>query len=307
MIPVPEALNQFHSMEIISNIDELRSYLPALASLNIDSVKPFFADAENTYLDNYLDSTTKQALLTWYKNGQNPNEAKYQNLLPYVQRIIARFSVLLGADPLNVKLTDSGFAVVSNQNLTPASPERVQKFKESIENSAYSAVELMLKFLETNKGTYTAWASSDKYTLAVRNLINSAQEFNKYFNINESRVEFYKIRLMLDDVERLKIIPAISQAYFDVILTAIKANNLTAHINAVLPYLRRSAANFLYSDKDPRAENNAKHYLTMALKIMDATPANYPEYAASDSYSSTRTTYGTQENTAASKTFTFGL
>ena len=310
---------------LIKTTEEVRTYLKIDVAEKEESFLPYVPDATEKYIRPWLGEDLLDALTENYdESGEDDALAA---LLPYVQRPLARFTFLLAAPHLDLNVTEGGFTVRSNQTNAPASRERVNAYMQSLEQLAWDGMEEMLKFLEDNKDDYDDWTASDAYTMALRNFINSAAEFNKHVDINLSRLAFAQFRNIMDDVESLEIEPVISKAQADAIKAEIVSGTLEDETTAIISYLRRAVANFTLSNinikvdvsqyqysyhlqlKDDRRveyRRNANLYLGKVLEIMDATPADYPAYEASDQYDVDRTTYAKFENATANKIFVFG-
>lgn len=294
-------------MALFKKISEVLDFFPVPLTLDLKLINPVIPDAQAVYLKPFLGAAQLSALETWYDNNKEAESVSLAALLPYAQRVLIRFAIFMSVEQLDLQLTNSGFVVTSNQNQSPASPERVAKFKASMEKSGWDAVELLLRFLEENKSTYAAWASSEACTLALRNLVNSAEEFDRIVPINQSRLTFHRFRPAMDQVEYLKIHPVISKALFDEIITQIKAGNVSVANNVILSSLKKALAYFVGAHEiDQKYYGLAEHYLTDVRKVLDASPDTYPLFKASDSYVEDRVGYSPFENEEDNTIFVFG-
>lgn len=304
-------------MAIIDTTVKLKKYLPIAGTFSVDNVLPFVEDAQEKYMIRYLGQTFLQELDAFIIAGTIPvwqgiSEALVTSyitkLLPFAQNAVTAFAFYLATPILDVKITDSGFAVISNNStLVPASAERVKKFRESIEETGFSRVETMLRYLEENKASYPSWAQSDACTLSGRNLVNSTEVFDKILSINQSRLTFQKLRPELDNVEVLQIEPVISSAYAEVLREEIRTDDITADNLKVLIPLRKAVVYLTAGIAiDAKYTERGTQFLAEVKKILDKTPDLYPEYSDSDCYDSTKTSYSAFENLEENQTFVFG-
>ena len=294
-------------MALIKSSDELKEYIRISGNLNIEGILPSVPEAQDKFLRNILGEELLTDLDEWYNldEGSQPSVEAYENLLPYVQRALARFTIVVASAELDIHLTDSGFGVISNTNLTPASAERVKKYDQQNEKRAWDNIEILLRFLEQNKTDYPEWVSSDAYTMAIRNLVNSAEEFDDIISIDKSRLYFSRVRTIMDDADLLHIRPTISDELFDVLINQIKNDSVTAANQKILKLLRRAEVFYTAIDSLDRTKydgtgvqinlqfmqrdietykNKAAQYLSEARKILDNNPDDYPEYRDSDVY-----------------------
>jgi hypothetical protein len=305
-------------MSVIKNTGEATEFFPVALTVDLNLILPRVPDVINKFILPYLGSAQLALLETWYDDskpeetytpeGGEEEVVKYlENLLPYVQRAVVRFAIFMSVDELDLMLTNSGFVVTSNASVTPASPDRVAKFKRSMEQSGWDAIELMLRFLETNKANYTAWTGSDAYTMAKKNFVNSAVEFDAKVGINQSRLDFHRYRLTMDRIEYEKIIPVISQDLYDAIKAEILEDDVSEDNAVILPLLKNALIFFTAAEEiDKKYEGIAKHYLTDVKKILNANPDNYPAYRDSGLYEVDVVNYPPYENTEDSTGFVFG-
>ncbi len=304
-------------MSIIKTTADLKKYLPVTGTFNIENILPFVDDAQEKYMRRYLGPTLLQELNAFVVSGTKPVWAgisevlvtSYINkLLPLAQNSVSAFAFYLATPTLDVKITDSGFAVISNNStLVPASAERVKKFRESIEETGFARVETMLLFLEENKSSYPSWTSSEACTLSGRNLVNSTEVFDSILDINQSRLTFQKLRPELDNVEILQIEPVISKALADVLREEIRTDELSDDNKKVIIPLRKAVVYLTAGNAiDAKYTARGTQYLAEVKKILDKNPELYPEYRDSECYDSTKTTYSQFENLEENKLFVFG-
>lgn len=145
---------------------------------------PAFRDSQpNTFeavrpmMEHFLSVATDQMAV--------PEDYERQDLLEaYVYKNAAAEAV----PSLDLILTDSGFAVVSNQNLAPASRERVSALLNSLRRQASDARDLLL--LDLCK---TNWVSSQQCTLVRSTLLwcpMLARRYGIVINENDPQGDF---------------------------------------------------------------------------------------------------------------------
>lgn len=292
---------------LIKDLTTLQKYVKVSSAFKVDSFKPFIVDAQIKYLSPHLGDTLLEALDTWYNAATPQTNAAYTALLPYVQAAVAKFTLAVGAPSNDTVLTESGFAVIMNQNLAPASTARVQSFVDSMLNLGWNEVEQMLRFLEKNKANYSSWTSSSAYTEFTGSFITTAVEFDKIIRIDQSRLKFMQLKPIMDDVELLRIEPVISKAMADDIKAKVITGILGTYSN-ILPMIKRAVANFTFfaDTKDKKYEELGDAYLSEVKLVIDATPTDYPLYAASTNYDADKTSYKSFENKEDNKFFVMG-
>jgi len=311
-------------MSLIKTIAEFKLYVRLQGTVGEETIMAAVPDAQEKYIRQILGDDLLEDLETWFNMETPTPVAAYSALLPFVQRALARFTVFVVSPELDVQVTNSGIGVVSNNNLAPASSDRVAKFDKNNELRGWDNVETLIRFLEKHASDYPEWVESEAYTLATRNLVNSAVEFDRIFSIDKSRLLFNNYRPVMDDVDNLRIHPVISKAMFDAIIDEIKAGTITVRINAILPSLQRAEVYYAAVDKLDRSRydgvgvqvnltmlqrdidiytKKAETYLSQAVAVLKANIASYPEYSASGIYNPSDEEF---KNAETNKIYIFG-
>lgn len=298
-------------MALIKTTEELQKYLKVNISQKASSIIPYVNDAQEEFLKKHLGEEFMGLLDEWYDSlpeGEPYGNAAYTALLPYVQNALAKFTYFIAAPSLDLIITESGFAVVSTQQLAPASEKRVKAFMESMERMGWKCVETMLVFLEKNKADYPEWVEGEGYTVATGLYINTASEFDKYVDFAVTCLKFQQYRKAMENVELLNVIPSISKELSDAIKQEIIDGEISDANELILPLIKRAIANYTAFDSEmgDKYKKLGDQYITEIRKIMDATPDDYPEYRDSDLYDDELTDYSTYENTQAKTTYVTG-
>lgn len=313
---------------LFTDINQVKDYIPLNTEQDIAKVKPHLKRAEQKYIKTYLGNELYQTIHDYVNDtteGKTSDDA-LDALLPYVLNPLALFAYKDAIPQLNVVATSTGFAIIQNANLVPASKQRTDELRDSQEEAAWDAIESLLEFLEENKADYDDWVDSTAYSLAQRNLINSAMEFTRFANINTSRLAFMRLRAVMDNVENITIADSISIELLTAIKNELKDDDLSNENKVIIENLQRALANLSIADQKIQPDKDATNiyavftiaddireqfrktgmnYLSKVLDIIKKTPDDYPAYKNSDKYTAD-TTNTPFENTQESSIFVFG-
>jgi hypothetical protein len=143
--------------------------------------------------------------------------------------------------------------------------------------------------LETNKANFTQWVSSGGSTIFTNVFIRTAEEFDKLVNIERSSLTFYNYRQSMEEVQELMVYGEITREYGLALLSRQKSGSLNAADNKILPLVQRALANITHArhmkgEEHDNYKMRGIQFLAEAKKILWATPADYPEFAASPMY-----------------------
>ncbi|MBR4390092.1 MAG: hypothetical protein IKT00_13090 [Prevotella sp.] len=127
-------------MNLITNDAQLRQYIPnALVTVEgekslFDKLTPFLESSEEWLMQTIIPEAILQEVVA---NERQP-------FLRLLTKVVATDAFLHAVPSLDLVLTPNGFGIVSNQNIVPASKERVDRLLASLEIERDSAIEMLL-------------------------------------------------------------------------------------------------------------------------------------------------------------------
>ena len=113
---------------------------------------------------------------------------------------------------LDLVLTPTGFGVVSNQNLAPASADRVKNLLQQVTNAAEDTYDRCLELL-----VGTSWADTAQARINIPNLMYTAKQLKMYVDFpsaNVHRSKLLEFRTKMYQAEE-KIRQHVSAEFFD--------------------------------------------------------------------------------------------
>lgn len=285
--------------------EQAKDHLKINATLNEATFAPFIPDAEKKYVKPFIGKELFALLDTWAIGQDAEENPELAALYPYVVAVVSRGTMFIASPHMDLNIGESGFSVTSTQNLSPASRERVKDYKESLEDLTWSNVESLLQFLEENKIDYPNWVASDAYTMQVRNLINSAVQFDKEVDIDQSRLTFQKLRKHMDNVEEMRVKTLISPELFNYLIGKIKnGTDLSTNESKLVEHLRTFVANEVASKHlDRDTAYVAQYHYNEARTLINKYPDDFPLYRDSDYYDGAQPFFSDYENSDESAIF----
>jgi hypothetical protein len=273
---------------MILTLDEYKLYLPlqTLQNYNATITETHEVRALYKWFVKYLGSELVEIIA-----GDNPPE----DLLQKVKPALANLTYLEALSFLNLVLTGSGFGIVSNQNMAPASTDRVRALAAGLLGAATNFLDSMLEFLETNTEDYPDW---NRCSLNPGSLIPDATVFDSRLKINNSRVKFINLIPHIKEVETLQMGNLLSDEFLSELILGSDQNvkPLVEYACAYWAWERmvspnfepgeKKAESFLYSDKkmlyakidDLQARKTGEAYMLQALGFLNKHLDDYPTY-----------------------------
>ena len=143
-------------MKLITTDEQLRMLIPnVLATVEgeptlIEKLYPYLEAAEQWAIDNFVPEAIFDEIAE--DDGFGPNERFRYPL----EKLVACQAYMTAIPSLDLVLTPNGFGIVSNQNIVPASRERVDALMNSLESQRDSAIEALILRLSSR----TDWQQS---------------------------------------------------------------------------------------------------------------------------------------------------
>jgi len=84
-----------------------------------------------------------------------------------------------------------------------------EEIKEDYITQYWNAMNSILRYLDANVGTITAWADQPAYSDRASLLVKSADEFEYFYGIDKNQYFFIKVLFLLRNITKAKILPRI--------------------------------------------------------------------------------------------------
>ena len=143
-------------MKLITTDEQLRMLIPHVFATAegeptlFEILSPFIETAEQWAIDTFVPDAIFDEIAE--DDGFGPNE----RLRFPLEKLVACQAYMTAIPSLDLVLTPNGFGIVSNQNIVPASRERVDALMNSLESQRDSAIEALILRLSSR----TDWQQS---------------------------------------------------------------------------------------------------------------------------------------------------
>lgn len=176
---------------------------------------------------------------------------------------------------LDLVLTENGFGVVSNQNVAPASMQRVNTLRQQVQQSLEDTIDDLLDYLRGNE----AWVNTFVAVETFRSLVWNARKQMSYFALpNAHRAQMVELRPKINRAEA-KLRHCISPEFFNELCSAVLNRTATNMQNTAIHYcLMVLGAD---ATDDPRM---ACFHVQKLVEWLDNNIREFPTYANSSAY-----------------------
>jgi len=259
---------------IIEDIATLRKYIPTIVANDEDGTDQFskyltYIKSAEKYLKREILGDPLYELL----------EAPNSDLVDLCSAVVAHKAYLEAIPFMDLIETGSGFAVTSNQNLTPASTARVTALLKATEIRLGECIEDLLEFLEENSEYHDEWKPSKTYSLISDSYIHSLREFRNYAPFEGGRIEFLRHRPELLKSRLLKIEPVISKELSAEIIEQLRDDDLNEANKNIIEDLRFALANYTVN-----ADIIGDSFISRVKSYLIANVDSFPSFKASTIY-----------------------
>ncbi len=186
-------------MKLITTDEQLRMLIPnVLATVEgeptlIEKLYPYLETAEQWAIDTFVPEAIFNEIAE--DNGFGPNERFRYPL----EKLIACHAYMTAIPSLDLVLTPNGFGIVSNQNVVPASRERVDALITSLESQRDAAIEAFILRLssrsdwrESSQGKYFA-ATMFPFLNLCRRLAIREHLWDSYQQLHERLIKIENV------------------------------------------------------------------------------------------------------------------
>lgn len=176
---------------------------------------------------------------------------------------------------LDLVLTENGFGVVSNQNVAPASSERVNRLRQQVQFSLDDSIDDLLDYLRGNQ----QWVNTYTATAVFRSLVWNGRQQLVYFAVpNGHRSTLDELRPKISAAEA-KIKHCISPEFFAELCDAVRLRTAGTEQNTAIHKILMTIGADVTEDKAM-----AHFHVKKLVEWLDGNIRTFPTYANSSAY-----------------------
>jgi hypothetical protein len=230
-------------MALFKTTAELKLHLPVNKDFNVEGIMPFIKSAEVEFIIPNISQTQYDDLNTAYNASATPTLTAAQTaLLAKIQPALAHFAFNKWIPFGQVQIDSAGIRIATTESLKTAFQWQTKDLEANSLASGFANLETLLTYMEANKASYALWTASTSYTVFKESFINTAADFNKYFNINSSRITFLAFKAVMKKVEDFFVKAYLDATTYAGIKTRIAAGTTTAADTNLLAYIQPAVA-----------------------------------------------------------------
>ncbi len=266
---------------IVNGFQEMKRYLPAS---QMKMPAEFFDDALEVAQDSIKEEILGEELTERLEQNNNAD----RQLLGLVRRAISLEAFLRSIPRLDLVITEAGFGVASNQDIAPASRERIQALTDSISRELDAAKDRIVSFLIKSK-VYEDWRGTEEFAALTDGLFLTYADFKEHAPFSQkvadtwprTWAEFRRLGAALNVALTSDVAAYISPEYAEELLEKVRdVEVLLPSERKVLRMVKTASAAVALGDRDTGLAEAIK-----AAAFMKAHLSDFPTFAGSDAAS----------------------
>jgi len=181
---------------LVTTLETFKKHVTINFDFDFDLVLPYIKKAERKH----IKPVTGQGMYEDYTETP-PDAGKPLEVWELLQEASSNLAMLAYTFVGIIQVSDNGFHISQNQNSTPADWWQIRDLRRALLNTGNEAIDEALAIMEANPADFTDWVEEDGYTIFTEFFVRKTQDFQDYFNIENSRQTFLKLRPHLRKVE----------------------------------------------------------------------------------------------------------
>ncbi len=256
-------------MLLITNDETLRRFMPnAFATVKgetplFDKLAPWLSASEKWLQENFCGEVSMNEIVAM----DDKNVVK-----SLASQIVVCEALRYAVPSLDLVLTPNGFGIVSNQNVAPASKERVERLIDSLYDTRDNAVELLLTSLRQMQ----SWTASPQCQWFTATLFPNI-DLVSLCGVTKHRWEKYvELRSMVIGIENSLADEYFSHEFMEILRLQAVATSADSNLSRIVNRLKPLIVDFI-ADK-PIAQQK----IVDIVNFIRNNPEEFPEWHNSD-------------------------
>lgn len=210
-------------------------------------------------------------------------DAAMKKVQSMAARVICELAYLTAIAELDLQLSEAGFVVQNNEKMSPASQQRVDRLKLSLEERLNDDCDALVETLMDNghRQVFDDWLASPQYSYLTQAFLPTMREAARYSSPVPARTwrEFHDLQPRLSDALSVAA-DYVSMDQIETLLELYRDNELLEDHRKALRWIRMSVLAEAKGERD-----TARHHAIGARNHMLRHEASFPRFTASDKYS----------------------
>jgi hypothetical protein len=213
------------SKEKWNESQEIKQYIVVSKAISFEKMESPLRNAFDLFLVPLLGESMTERLQEIY-NSENRSE-KEEKLLCLAQRANANLAFFYEFDEINLRITDSGFQRQDTESFKSLFKYQENHLKQNFKNVGFNALDNLLAFLEKETEVFPEYLQSPAYSSSKESIVRNTEEVNRTYFINDSRLDFLRLRTHFDFAEESFLRPALGDKLYEELKRRLREGDQT--------------------------------------------------------------------------------
>jgi hypothetical protein len=229
-------------MDLVRNIADIKKWANTNATFSPATLEPA-ANQVKGYLIDIMGINEYNELVSAYGGNTDNTTNAQKALLPYAQRALVSLAMMEHFTSGLAEVSDSGAHLSQSKDRKGLPSDLRKEIQKSYQDKGFEALEQLLLFLQSSpSNTYPGWEASPEKAEHLRLFINSAKDFDRYYDIGKNFRLFLALRSTILDVESKYILPILGRQLFNQLKTAILNRNTSPQQKELIQTIQAAVA-----------------------------------------------------------------
>jgi hypothetical protein len=181
---------------LVKSIEIFKKHITVNDNFTYEQMLPYLRAVERSQIKPVIGRAMYASLI-----AADPTEPIPLEVLDLLHEASSNLAMLDASKVLAVQISDAGIFVHSTNTATPADWATKRDMRRYLLQTGQKALDEALEIMEENEGEFPEWTASSGFTHFTEFFVRQTKEFQKYFNINKSRLTFLRLKPHLLKVE----------------------------------------------------------------------------------------------------------
>ncbi len=181
---------------IVKNIAAFQEHVTCAVNFDFELIAPYIKTQERQYIKPVLGNALYAA---W--SEEVPVEVIPKEVFDRLEEASSNLAMLDYSNVGVIHIGNGGFYVSTSKDAVPASYGQLKDLRRRLLKAGNKAFDEALQIMENNEGEFPQWVDSTGYTQFKELFIRQTSEFQRHYNIDNSRLTFLRLRPHLLKVE----------------------------------------------------------------------------------------------------------
>lgn len=286
---------------LVNSIDQFAAVIPTAVSIqSFDDLKTYVKSGETWLKANVIGSELYDHICASLDTSSSSSSDYDEYLVELCRNVICNHAYWDAIPFLDLVHSSAGFGVIQNNNLVPASKDRVAALRAHSLERRDNEAETLIAYLESHTAYYQYWKSSSAFSVLSDSIITTATELAIYAEWFGSRKDFLKLRPKIVQLTISLLYPVFSKAYITELIDMQRDDDISVDDSVVLIMLKQAIGSAIIGNMEA-----TRRSIEDAINFVENNKESFPTIVESREYlaRSAENFGNTAENTIYSSVF----